>query len=78
MVNHLLDLLAEARKLAENLKEYNEENALHLYWATDEALAEKRPLTIPERRAEAKQQISLFRLIERNLESAETTIGLIY
>ena len=77
-VNHLLGLLTKAKELAENLKEYNEQNELHLQWMTEEAEKEWRSITAPERVKEAKRQAKLFRLVAGSLEACEEYIGMIY
>lgn len=69
-VNELLELLDRAKDMAYELRCQNVRDLSALVKATDEAVAEQRPLTWEERIEEAKKYIDLFAAVETNIESA--------
>lgn len=77
-VNKLYDLLADARDLAEELRDDNRSNRQHLRDFSEEAVNEERPLTIPQRIQEASEQASAFDLVSQQIAICESMIGLHY
>ncbi|MBO4719009.1 MAG: hypothetical protein J5658_03945 [Prevotella sp.] len=74
-VNQLYNLLAEAKKISLSIITQNYQNWSAIQGKAEEALAEKRPLSMEERKEEAKKYIEVFHNLVDLVGEAEKLIG---